>query len=222
MTGRSPKAVLFDLDGTLVDSNEAHVDVWVRVFREAGHPIAAEVIRGQIGKGGDQLVPDLLPDLPAAAREQLAERHGALFKADWLDRIRPFPAARDLLARVRRGRAKLVFASSASQAELDHYIELLDARALVNADTSIDDVKASKPAGDIFAVALEKAGVAPGDALAVGDTPYDIEAARKAGVATVAVRSGGFSDDALAGALAIYDHVAALLEGFDQSPLGST
>lgn len=222
MTGRSPKAVLFDLDGTLVDSNEAHVDVWARVFREAGGPIAAEVIRGQIGKGGDQLVPDLLPDLPETARERLAERHGALFKADWLDRIAAFPRARDLLARAREAGAKVVLASSASRAELDHYVDLLDARSLVNAGTSIDDVKASKPAGDIFAVALEKAGVAPGDALAVGDTPYDIDAARKAGIATVAVRSGGFSDDALAGALAIYDDVAALLDRFDQSPLGST
>ena len=220
MSGSHINAVLFDLDGTLVDSNEAHVEVWARVFREAGHPIAPDVIRGEIGKGGDQLVPDLLPDLSDGEHQRLADRHGKLFKADWLDRIRPFPQVRNLLVRIRASGLKVVFASSASRAELDHYIGLLDAKSLVAAGTSIDDVKASKPAGDIFSVALDKAGVASGNALAVGDTPYDIDAARKAGIATVAVRSGGFSDDALAGAVAIYDDAAALLGDYDRSPLG--
>jgi len=212
-------AVLFDLDGTLVDSNEAHVEVWEQVFREAGQPIGREVIRGQIGKGGDLLVPDLLPELDEKAHQALADRHGELFKAEWLDRIVPFPGAHDLLARVHARGAQLVFASSASTAELKHYLTLLDAEALVDARTSIDDVGTSKPAPDIFAVALDKAGVAAERALAVGDSPFDVEAARKAGLATVAVRSGGFSDDALAGAVAIYDDVADLLARFEDSPL---
>jgi len=212
-------AVLFDLDGTLVNSNEAHVEVWDRVFRDAGHAIGREVIRGQIGKGGDLLVPDLLPELEEAAHRALADRHGELFKAEWLDRIVPFPRAHDLLARVHARGARVVFASSASEGELKHYLRLLEAEALVDARTSIDDVGTSKPAPDIFAVALEKAGVGPERALAVGDSPFDIEAARKAGIGTVAVRSGGFSDDALAGAVAIYDDVADLLARFEASPL---
>jgi len=212
-------AVLFDLDGTLVDSNEAHVAVWEQVFREAGHPIDAGEIRGQIGKGGDLLVPDMLPDLGEREQEALAARHGELFKDEWLDRIVPFPGAHDLLARVHARGARVVFASSAGKGELKHYLKLLGAEALVDAQTSIDDVGTSKPAPDIFAVALQKAGVAPGEAVAVGDSPFDIEAAGKAGVATVAVRSGGFSDDALARAVAIYDDVADLLALFEDSPL---
>lgn len=213
------QAVLFDLDGTLVDSNEAHVEVWERVFRDSGHPVEQERIRGQIGKGGDLLVPTLLPDLDEAEQEQLADRHGEVFGNGWLDRIAPFPAAHRLLAAVHARGLKVVLASSASKAELKHYMDLLDAGKLVAAHTAIDDVGTSKPAPDIFGTALEKVGVAPEHALVVGDTPYDIDAARKAGIATVAVRSGGFSDDALSGAIAIYDDVADLLARLETSPL---
>jgi len=213
------KAVLFDLDGTLVDSNEAHVDVWDRVFRDAGHPVEVAAVRGQIGKGGDLLVPTLLPYLATDEQEALATAHGDRFKAGWLPRIGPFPRAHDLLARVKGSGRQVVLASSASGGELDHYIALLDATKLVDAKTSIDDVETSKPAPDIFGAALKKARVTAGEAVVVGDTPFDIEGAAKAGIAAVAVRSGGFSDDALAGAVAIYDDVADLLARFDGSPL---
>jgi HAD superfamily hydrolase (TIGR01509 family) len=219
MSGRV-KAALFDLDGTLVDSNEAHVAVWAQVFAEAGRPLDEAAIRGQIGKGGDQLVPALLPDLSEDEQKRLADRHGDVFKADWLEKMQPFPRAHDLLARVHAAGLTIVFASSAAQAELDHYVGLLDAEALVDATVSIDDVNASKPAGDIFSIALKKAGVEPGEAIAIGDTPYDVDAAAKVGVATVAVRSGGFDDAALAKAVRRYDDVAALLADFDASPLG--
>jgi len=213
------KAVLFDLDGTLVDSNEAHVEVWSRVFRDAGHPVDLAAIRGQIGKGGDLFVPTLLPHLPADEQERLAGEHGERFKAGWLPRVAPFPRAHDLLARVRASGSKVVLASSASAEELDHYVELLDAKKLVDARTSIDDVETSKPAPDIFGAALKKAGLAPEEALVVGDTPFDIKGADRAGIAAVALRSGGFTDDALAGAAAIYDDAADLLARFDASPL---
>ena len=217
----NPKAVLFDLDGTLVDSNRLHVDAWVQAFADAGHDIAAERIAGQIGKGADHLVPELLPGADAATAEKLGEDHGRIFKSRHLDEVRPFPHARDLLARVHAAGIRVVLASSASKAELDHYVDLLDARELIDASTSIDDVAASKPAPDIFATALAKADVMAAEAVAVGDSPFDIAAAGKAGIATIALRSGGFSDDALAGAAAIYDDVAALLAAFDASPLAS-
>ena len=214
------KAVLFDLDGTLVDSNEAHADVWAQVFAEAGVDVSRAAIRGQIGKGGDLLVPTLAPDLDEAAQEKLAERHGEIFKADHLAAVRPFPDAAALVAHVHARGLKVVLASSASRDELDHYVGLLGIADLVDASTTADDVETSKPAPDIFGVALDKlAGVDPADAVVVGDTPYDVEAAAKAGMRAVAVRSGGFDDAALSGAVAIYDDVADLLARFDDGVL---
>ena len=213
------KAVLFDIDGTLVDSNDLHVAAWDAAFREGGFAVDREAIRGQIGKGGDLLVPTLLPDIAKAVQEKLARRHGEIFQREHLATVRPFPDAHALLARVHDAGQQVVLASSAEQKELDHYIELLDARALVDATTSIDDVATSKPAPDIFAKALKKTGLKADEAMVVGDTPYDIEAARRCGIAAVAVRSGGFSEESLAGAVARYDDVAALLAGYDGSPL---
>ena len=214
------KAVLFDIDGTLVDTNDLHVRAWEQALRGAGHHFDRQAIHDQIGKGADTFVPALLPNLHSAARERLAEAHGRIFKAKYLSQAKPFPQARDLLARVRGAGQAVVLASSASQAELDHYLDLLDARGLVAATTSADDVRTSKPAPDIFATAMKKAApLAADEAMVVGDTPYDIEAAAESGVRAVAVRSGGFPDEALQGAVAIYDDVAALLAGYDASPL---
>ena len=215
------RAVLFDLDGTLVDSNEAHVAAWQAVFADAGHDVPLADIRGQIGKGGDNLVPALLPDTDEREQERLSKAHGKRFKAQHLDHVQPFPGAPALLARVHASGRQVVLASSASRGELKHYVALLGAEDLVDAMTSIDDVKDSKPAPDIFAAALGKAGVAADEAVAVGDSPFDMQSANRAGMGAVGVRSGGFSDDALseAGATALYTDVAALLAGFDGSPL---
>lgn len=215
----TPAAVLFDLDGTLVDSNEFHVDAWNQVFTETGFTVSRESIRGQIGKGGDLLVPTLLPAIDTALQEQLTHRHGVIFKQLFLDRVRPFPGATALVERVHAAGIKVVLASSASAEELDHYGGLLGIEHLVDERTTIDDVATSKPAPDIFAEAVGKAGVIPGNAVVIGDTPFDIEGASAAGIRTIAVRSGGFTDDALAGAIAIYDDVATLLADFDRSPL---
>lgn len=214
------KAVLFDIDGTLVDTNDFHVLAWDEALRDAGHVFEHQALHDQIGKGADTFLPTLLPDLDLAARERLADAHGRIFKAKYLSRARPFRGARDLLARVRESGQRVVLASSASGAELDHYLDLLDARGLVSATTSADDVQTSKPAPDIFATALHKvAPLIPAQAIVVGDTPYDIEAAAKAGMAAVGVRSGKFSDAALRGAVALYDDVAALLAAYETSPL---
>ncbi|MGF7151900.1 HAD superfamily hydrolase (TIGR01509 family) [Sphingomonas zeicaulis] len=182
-----------------------------------------EIIHDQIGKGADMLVPALLPDLDPAARDSLAEAHGAAFKAKYLGKARPFPSAHALLAAAHDRGQQVVLASSASQAELDHYLDLLEARALVGATTSSDDVRHTKPAPDLFAVALGKLqGIDAEAAIVVGDTPYDMQAANGCGIAAVAVRSGKFRDDVLwnAGAIAIYDDAAALLAAYASSPLG--
>ena len=216
------KAILFDIDGTLVDSNDFHVLAWEEAFRGVGAAFDRQVIHDQIGKGTDMLVPTLLPGLDGDAEEALGEAHGSAFKARYLAGVKPFADARALLARAHDAGQRVVFASSASQEELDHYIDLLDARDLVAATTTSEDVENTKPAPDIFAVALKKlAPIAPDEAIVVGDTPYDIEAAGKCGIAAVAVRSGGFTDEALigAGAVALYDDVAALLADYDASPL---
>ncbi|SFP60741.1 HAD family hydrolase [Sphingomonas rubra] len=217
----SIRAVLFDIDGTLIDSNDLHVQAWAQAFAERGHAVDRDAIAGQIGKGGDNLVPALLPDVPPVEQKGLSKAQGRLFKQVFLDRAKPFPQARALVERVAAAGARVVLASSASQEELDHYVALMGIGDLVAASTSIDDVETSKPAPDIFAVALEKSDFPAAQVIAVGDTPYDVEAAAKAGVATVALLSGGFDRDVLtaAGAVAIYDDVAALLANYEASPL---
>ena len=152
----------------------------------------------------------------------MGEAHGKLFKSLFLPRMMPFPGARDLLKRVHDAGQKIVLASSASQAEIDQYLDLLNARDLVVGTTSADDVERTKPAPDIFQAAMKKLeGVSLDEVLAIGDTPYDIEAAKQCGIGCIALRSGKFADDALraAGAIALYDDVAALLAQYDRSPL---
>ena len=218
------KAVLFDIDGTLVDSNDFHVLAWEEAFAGIGVTFDQRVIHDQIGKGTDMLVPSLLPDADEALQERLGKAHGAAFKASFLAQVRPFPGAHDLLARVFRAGQKVVLASSAAQAEVDHYLDLLDARGLVHATTSGDDVEHTKPAPDIFATALEKlAPLRAEEVMVVGDTPYDIEAAAKCGIAAIGLRSGKFGDDVLlaAGAVALYDDASDLLHAYERSPLAS-
>lgn len=216
------RAIFFDIDGTLVDSNDQHVVAWEEAFAGHGARFDREVIHDQIGKGADMLVPALLPGTGEAAQDKLGEAHGDAFKRRFLGEVKPFPGARDLLARVHAAGQLVVLASSASRAEVDHYLDLLGARELVAATTSADDVEHTKPAPDIFAAALTK--VAPlkaSEVIVVGDTPYDIEAAAKCGIAAIGVRSGKFAGEALtgAGAVAVYDDVAALLADYAASPL---
>jgi HAD superfamily hydrolase (TIGR01509 family) len=216
------KAVLFDIDGTLVDSNDMHIQAWEKAFADEGAKFDWQTIHDQIGKGTDMLVPALLPKADEALQDRLGEAHGGMFKAQFLDSVKAFPGARDLLVKVHAAGQKVVLASSASGDELEHYLDLLDARDLVEATTSADDVKSTKPAPDIFAAALKKvAPLSSDEVLVVGDTPYDVQAAAKCGIRAVALRSGKFSDDVLeaAGAVAIYDDVAALLADYDRSPL---
>lgn len=209
-------AALIDLDGTLVDSNEFHVLAWREAFAAQGHELPAEVIRRQIGKGADQLIPSLLPGVDAdeGKGKRIADLHGEIFKSRYMPEVRPLQGATGLVRALHAAGVKVVLASSASGAEVDHYVDLLRIDAAVTARTSSDDVERTKPAGDVFAAALGKvAPVAASAAVVVGDTPYDVIAANKNGIATLALLSGGFEEHGLfeAGALAVYRDASALL-----------
>jgi HAD superfamily hydrolase (TIGR01509 family) len=210
------EAVLFDVDGTLVDSNDLHAAAWQEAFRHFGIALPYERIRGQIGKGGDNLVPSLLPsDVADRLQEEIEGFRSELFRRDYLPKSRPFPGAADLLRRLHEKEAKLVLATSSRQQELDFHIDKLRCRDLLTATTTRDDVEHSKPCPDIFEAALDK--VRPlngGIAVVVGDTPWDIKAAVKLGVPAVAVRCGGFPDAELSGAAAIYDGPQQLIEAY--------
>ncbi|WP_311722314.1 HAD family hydrolase [Sphingomonas sp. BK345] len=216
------KAVLFDIDGTLVDSNDYHVAAWQAVFGQIGATFDDQVVHDQIGKGTDMLVPTLLPNTGEAEQDRIGEERGRIFKANYLEQVKPFVAAKELLVRVKDSGRQVVLASSASSDELAHYLGLLDAREIVGVSTTSDDVEKTKPAPDIFATALKKLSpLSANEVIVVGDSPYDIKAAAKCGIAAVGVRSGKFSDETLtdAGAVALYDNVAALLADFEASPL---
>ncbi len=216
------RAVFFDIDGTLVDSNEQHVNAWAFAFRDEGRPQELDDIRAQIGKGGDLLVPTLLPNATVEMVERLSSRHGDYFKTMYLDQVRAFPDAATLLRRVHASGRKVLLASSAKADELDHYVDLLGLRDVLDDSTSIDDVETSKPAPDIFGAALDKAGVEPHEAVVIGDTPYDITAAAKAGIAAIGLTSGPFKEAEMreAGAMAVYSDAADLLAQYDNSVLG--
>ena len=216
------KAVLFDVDGTLVDSNDFHISAWQEAFKGAGLSFDRQVIHNQIGKGADMLVPALIPNCEEAEAKKLGEAQGDLFKRKYLKQVKAFPGARDLLVRVRGAGQRVVLASSASQDEVEHYLDLLDIRDVVFATTSADDVNHTKPAPDIFASALQKLPpLTASEVIVVGDTPYDVEAAAKCGIDAIALRSGKFSDQSLreAGAVALYDSAEDLLTGYTSSPL---
>jgi membrane protein len=214
-----PKAILFDIDGTLVDSNHFHVLAWAEAFHAAGHDFRLSELHAQIGKGADNYVQALLPNATDQEAEALGEAHGKLFRQHYAHRLKAFPGARELLQRCHDQGLKVMLATSASADELERHLDVLDARALVDGWSNADDVGCSKPCPDVFETAARKAGVPPSEALAIGDTPYDIEAAAAAGIRTVAVRSGLFPDEQLGGAIAIYDSVADILAQFEGSPL---
>lgn len=213
------RAVLLDIDGTLVDSNDAHARAWQGALEHFGHSVAFETLRALIGKGGDKLLAEAVGvDKASPHGEAVDALRGRTFLREELPRLRPFPRARDLLVRLRDDGLRLVVATSAKRAEMDALLELCAATDLIDANTSSDDADNSKPDPDIVEAALQKGGVSAGESLMLGDTPYDVEAARRCGVSTVAVRSGGWDDAALDGALEIYDDVAALLARYDDSP----
>lgn len=220
------KAVIFDVDGTLIDSVDLHARAWQDAFGEFGHAIDLATIRGQIGKGGDQLMPVFLSkDEEHAIADKLEERRAAILQERYLDKIQAFPLVRDLFQRILNDGKQIVLASSAKGDELQTYKTLAKIDDLLDAETSSDDADKSKPHPDIFQAALAKLeGVDAADAIVIGDTPYDAEAAEKAGLRTIGVRCGGWSDDKLkdAGCIAVYSDPADLLAHYDVSPLATS
>ncbi|MES1176448.1 MAG: HAD family hydrolase [Myxococcales bacterium] len=212
------KAVLLDVDGTLVDSNDAHAQAWQTVLERNGFPVPFERVRELIGKGGDKLLPEVTGlEVDSADGQRMAHERSALFAHVYLPQLRPFPGAQALVQRFSQAGLELVVASSATAAELRPLLDLCGALPFISHQTSSNDAAHSKPDPDIVQVALRKAGCAPSEAVMLGDTPYDVEAAVKSGVRAVALRSGGHPDSAFAQAVALYDDAADLLRHFEGS-----
>jgi HAD superfamily hydrolase (TIGR01509 family) len=213
------EAVLLDIDGTLVDSNDAHARAWVDALAEAGHDIAFDRVRWLIGKGGDKLLPELTGiDKESAEGKKLEERRSEIFHRSYLPTVRAFPGVRGLLQRMRDDGLRLVAATSAREDEMNALLEKTGASDLFFRATSSSEADRSKPDPDIVHAALDKAGCEPDAAIMLGDTPYDVDAARKAGVRVVMLRSGGWPDEKLGGAVAIFDDPESLLAAYDRSP----
>jgi HAD superfamily hydrolase (TIGR01509 family) len=217
------RAAIFDIDGTLVDSVDLHARAWQETFRKYGREIEFERVRGQIGKGGDQLMPVFFSkeELDKLG-DEMEEYRGRLFKRAFLSHVRPFPRVRDLFERIKRDGKRIALASSAKEDELKVYKDLAHITDLVEEETSSDDAARSKPHPDIFAAALERLGdVSPSEAVVIGDSPYDAEAARKLNLKTIGVLCGGFPEAELraAGCVAIFNDPADLLARYEQSPL---
>jgi len=216
-----PSTAILDIDGTLVDTNYHHTIAWYRAFRQHEIVLPLWRIHRHIGMGGDQLV-------EALCDEQIEEEKGdgirdaekALYLA-LIEEVEPLEGARDLLEELRRRGHRVVLASSAKEDEVDHYLDLLDARDLADDWTTSADVDATKPEPDLVKAAMEKGDARPDEAVMVGDTTWDCKAAGRAGVQTLAVLTGGFSEQELraAGAAAVYHSIAELRDSLDETPL---
>jgi HAD superfamily hydrolase (TIGR01509 family) len=217
----SLRAVLFDIDGTLVDSNYLHVDAWDRAFADAGIPVDAWRVHRSIGMDSKKLLEALVSDAPEERVSHAKELHSDYYKQT-ADRLRPFEGAPDLLRAVDRLGMTVVLATSAPEDELEILRQVLDVDDAVSEVTSAGDVETAKPEPDVVHVALQKAEVDAAEAVFVGDTIWDAEAAKRAGVPMIGVLSGGVSERELrdAGAVAVFEDAADLLAHLDDSPIG--
>jgi HAD superfamily hydrolase (TIGR01509 family) len=210
VSGADSPTVLLDVDGTLVDTNYQHALAWHRALRAHGHVVQMWEVHRHIGMGGDQIVAALLG-------EEVEEKEGEGIRAaegeaygELIGEVEPMQGARGLIEDLREDGSSTILASSAKQEEVDHYLDLLDARGLVDGWTTAADVERTKPHPDLVHAALEKAGEGP--AVMVGDSTWDVKAAEAAGVQTIAVLTGGFSEDELfeAGAAEVVRSIAEL------------
>ena len=215
------EAVIFDIDGTLVDSVDFHARAWATAFRKFGREVSFEDVRKQIGKGGDQLMPVFFSkDELENFGDEMEEYRGRLYKREYISRVRAFPRVRELFERVQKDGKRIALASSAKEDELKMYKQIARIDDLVETETSADDAEKSKPHPDIFEAALKSLGdVDASRAIVIGDTPYDAEAAGKINLRTVGLLCGGFPEADLrsAGCLEIYRDPADLLARYDES-----
>lgn len=216
------EAVLCDIDGTLVQSNWLHAAAWKDALAGMGIDVDLEEVRRQIGKGGDELIPVFVPWWRrSAVEEPLKAYRKFIFQQDYLHLVKPLPEVRPFLLRLKDAGIRLSLASSADQDDLEIYEKIADMEDLIETSSSADDTDRAKPHPDIFQATLKKLGLPASKVLALGDTPYDAEAAGKAGIATIGVTSGGWSKEDLleAGCIEAYTDVADLLKNFDRSAL---
>ena len=219
--GDALSVILLDIDGTLIDSNDAHARAWVGSLAEAGYVVPFEKVRPLIGMGGDKILPMLVGlDPESGEAKRMSETRSALFRKE-LPSLKPTRGARDLLVLLRDEGFELVVATSAQESEVTALLEQVGVADLIEHAASKGDADNSKPDPDIIQAALAKARRFPGHSVLIGDTPYDIEAADRAGVRTIALRCGGWwADDALGGAIGVYDTPAELVRAYASSPLG--
>ncbi|MGI8771053.1 MAG: HAD family hydrolase [Acidobacteriaceae bacterium] len=216
------KAVLLDIDGTLIDSNALHAEAWQRAFAHFGVKVDFDAVLRQIGKGGDQLLPVFLsPAQQKEFGEKIQKWRKDLFMREYLSQVRPFPRVREMVLAIQRTGKKIAIASSASEEELEKYKRIAHVEDLIDANTTSEDAEESKPQPDIFAVALKQLKMPAEEALSVGDTPWDAIASGKIGVRTIGVMSGGWKREELeqAGCIEVYADAADLLDHFEGSLL---
>ena len=219
-----PNVLLTDIDGTLVDSNALHAEAWRRTFEHFGIQIGLDEAWRQIGKGGDKVIPVFVPEADRERLEKpLKEFRKQIFHRDYMPRMVAFSKARELLLRVRHSEMKIALATSSDKADLAVYGKLVGMEDLVDQASSSDDARASKPDSDIFAAALQKVSMRPEQAVALGDTPWDAQAAGKLGIPVIGLTSGGWKADDLrsAGCVEVWQDPADLLLNFDKSALRS-
>jgi HAD superfamily hydrolase (TIGR01509 family) len=215
------KGVIFDIDGTLVDSNDAHARSWVDTFAEAGYDVPFDVVRPLIGMGADKLLPRTVGiSHESDEGKKLVNRRSEIFRERYLPKLKPLKGSRELVLRVRSDGLKPIVATSAKDQELKGLLKAARVDDLMEEKATASDAKRSKPDPDIVHAAIEESEIPPAQLIMIGDTPYDIEAATKAGVRTIAFRSGGWTDEALKGAAEIYDGPADLLTHYESSLVG--
>jgi HAD superfamily hydrolase (TIGR01509 family) len=212
------RGVLLDIDGTLVDSNDAHAHAWVKAFTENGRDVSFETVRPLIGMGGDKLIPNI-SGISANSDEgkRISDRRAAIFLHEYLPNLRPCRGAEDLLQKLRDRKLRLGVASSAKKDELQALLKICKASWLLHSATSSDDADHSKPDPDIIHAAVDEIGLRYDEIVLVGDTPYDVEAGRKAKIKVIALRCGGWHDSELK-ADKVYDDPADLAEHLNELP----
>lgn len=215
------RAALLDIDGTLVDSNEAHAHAWVAAFAWHGVTVSLSQVRAAIGKGGDKLLPELT-GIPQHSRlgEAISKARKTIFKRDFLPQLKPLPGAGEFVAHLTDAGLLVAIATSAAGDEVGALLEIAGATHLYDKAASSDDVDRSKPDPDVVEACLARLSVTGSEALLLGDTPYDVVAGTRGGVGVVGVESGGWTASDLDGALAVYSNVAHLLGTFEESPFG--
>ncbi|WP_438006839.1 HAD family hydrolase [Sorangium sp. So ce321] len=216
----SIRGVIFDVDGTLIDSNDAHARAWVDALEEFGHKVQFEEVRRRIGMGGDKLLPEVTGiSIESPEGKKMSARCSEIFMKQLLPELRAFPGTKELLEELHRRGIKIVIASSAQKEKLRELLKLTGADGVIESATSSSDAEKSKPDPDIVEAALGNLELPHSEVVMIGDTPYDVEAAARAGLRTIGFRSGGWTDSGLKGAIAVYDGPADLLAHLDTSPL---